>query len=162
MAEPVDPVEPLWMLAARAAEARAAPMPLPEFWRHVAALGWSVARHTPEPCGALLAERLTVAQVAAMRLRLRLLESELAARIEQWTLRDEESLDLPVDLQAALREHLVGLGEAAYTAALKGPWRAKHCADRDDYLEGFGRCFDAAYARFPASALEQALADLAP
>ena len=145
--------EPLWMRAAQALYAKAAPMELPEFWAEIANLGWAVRRQDPVDCGAELAARLEPSRLAAMRARFVALDAQLERSIEIWAMQHEEHLGLPRELQRALREHLIGLGEHLYTEGLHGPWRVKQRGDRDDYLEGFGRIFDEAFKRYPAEKL---------
>jgi hypothetical protein len=155
MAEP-NP-EPHWKRAALALQSRAAPMPTASFWAEIANLGWASRRQDPAECGAELARRLAPEQLAGMRLRFVQLEAQLQRSIEIWQLQHEENMGLPLDLQSALREHLIGLGESAFSEGVRGPWRVKHRGDQDDYLEGFGRIFDEAFKRYSPEQLEQAL-----
>lgn len=148
------PAEPLWIRAEMALRERVSPMPVEAFWKAVAELGWSKRTQDPAACGAALAQRHSPEEVVAMRARLVELDGELQRSIASWEMQHQESLGLPLELQKALREHLIGLGETAYTEALRGPWRAQHRAEVDDYLEGFGRSFDEAMKAYPAEKLE--------
>ena len=149
--------EPLWARAARALEARSAPMPLADFWTEVANLGWGTRFRDAANAGQELCRMHSPQRLTEMRLRFRQLEAQLARAIELWSMQNEEHVGLPKELQVELREHVIGLGELAYGAALQGPWRVKHRGDRDDFLEGFGRAFDEALRRYPAELLESVL-----
>ncbi|MBS2026955.1 MAG: hypothetical protein JST54_03535 [Deltaproteobacteria bacterium] len=145
--------EPLWVRAAQALEPRSTPMGLTEFWREVVELGWGSRHQDAEACGVSLAARLGPTELVAFKLRLRQLDAQLARAIELWEMQNEESLGLPRELAGALREHVIGQGEIPYGAAVQGPWRVKHRADRDDYLEGFGRVVDEALKHVPQEKL---------
>ena len=147
----------LWVRAAQVLEPRATPMGLADFWREVAALGWASRHQAPESCGAALATRLGPEELVAFKLRLRQLDAQLARAIELWEMQNEENLGLPRELATALREHVIGQGEIPYGAAVQGPWRVKHRADRDDYLEGFGRVVDEALKLVPQERLLAAI-----
>jgi hypothetical protein len=147
----------LFVRALRHLEPRTAPMAPGRFWAQVAALGWGVLHQDPEVCGALLVSALPVAELVAMRLRFGRYDAQLASAISFWELQSEERIGLPVGLQQQLRAHVVGQGEIPFGLAVQGPWRVKHRADRDDYLEGFSRSFELALRSYPATALEAAL-----
>lgn len=158
MTTPSAGAEPLHLRVAHALAGRVEPMGLTEFWSMVAQLGWGSRLHEPKACGAELAEKFSPQQLLAMRERFALLDGQLAKAVELWALQHEESLGLPADLQRELRAHLIGLGEIPFGAAVQGPWRAKHRAERDDYLEGFWRVFELALEKVPAEQLQALVA----
>lgn len=140
MTEPQTPGE-------SAPSAPAAPMGLDEFWAEVSALGWGTRVNHAAAAAEVLASRLDAPRLHAMHERFKLVDQQLARAIELWMLQREETLGLPHQLARDLRGHIIGLGEIPFGAAVQGPWRAKHRAERDDYLEGFGRSFELALAR---------------
>lgn len=154
--------EPLWARAARILEPRALPMPLARFWAQVAALGWAAQGHDPVACGERLRAALSPSELLSMRQRFALCDGQLARAIAFWELKAEEQLGLPSALQGELRAHVIGQGEIPFGLAVQGPWRVKHRADRDDFLEGFARSFEAALQGYPAAVLEAALQDAGP
>jgi len=113
----------------------------PDFWKIISFIGLSDSGIDLDATKRRLLENYDRPTLEAASKLLEELQGELYKVVDEWAQRTDTELDLGDDSFSDLTYHIVGLGEAEYSAVLARPALAKARADRRDFSECFSGCF---------------------